>query len=60
MSLEYDDGLPIVDAIPTDNFVGKWLLRNHIGHHDVKGMGNYNIVLPGADHVFGTFWQPKA
>jgi len=34
-----------------------WIVRNHIQHHDVKGeeRGNFNIVWPGADFLFGTY-----
>lgn len=34
-----------------------WLLENHAKHHRIKGpgKGNYNITLPLADFVFGTY-----
>lgn len=37
----------------------------YAGHHIVGGRGNYNVCLPGADHLFGTYipeseWRPKA
>lgn len=35
----------------------KWLMNNHKAHHTHKGKakGNYNITLPGADFIFGTY-----
>ena len=34
-----------------------WYFRNHSYHHLVKGAhkGNYNIILPGGDHILGTY-----
>lgn len=34
-----------------------WLQRNHRAHHYFKGTekGNYNVTLPGADFLFGTY-----
>merc|ERR1719384_1847312 len=34
-----------------------WMIRNHTLHHDIKGdgKGNFNIVWPGADFLFGTY-----
>ena len=34
-----------------------WWFRNHAYHHLVKGeaKGNYNIIVPGADFLFGTY-----
>ena len=34
----------------------KWMINNHVTHHVRKGdnKGNYNIVFPGADYIFGT------
>ena len=34
-----------------------WLINNHKSHHSYKGekKGNYNITLPGADFIFGTY-----
>ena len=50
--------------MPVANRYARWLLTNHIGHHTIKGTGNYNIVFPGPDHVMGTFHRisktPKA
>jgi sterol desaturase/sphingolipid hydroxylase (fatty acid hydroxylase superfamily) len=61
VKLEYSDGLPTPFGIPMDYSKGPlaWLLVNHVGHHDINAVGNFNIVLPGADHVFGTYWEKK-
>ncbi len=34
-----------------------WWFKNHAYHHLVKGeaKGNYNIIVPGADFLFGTY-----
>ena len=34
-----------------------WWVKNHAYHHLVKGeaKGNYNIIVPGADFLFGTY-----
>ena len=42
----------------------KWLELNHVGHHFVGGLGNYNVCCPGFDHVMGTYvpfneWKTK-
>lgn len=58
--LEWQDGIPYVDQVPTGNKYARWLLTNHIGHHAVKGKGNYNIVFPGPDHLAGTFFRVKS
>lgn len=57
LTLDYDDGLPALAELKFEDPVSKWLLANHVGHHDIGGNGNYNIVLPGADHVFGTYFE---
>lgn len=63
-TLTWDDGIPYVYKVPVANRYARWLLTNHIGHHTIKGTGNYNIVFPGPDHVMGTFHRisktPKA
>lgn len=35
----------------------RWLIRNHEKHHLIKGKnkGNFNITMPGADFIFGTY-----
>jgi hypothetical protein len=61
VKLAYADGLPTLWGLPLDYSrpTEKWLLDNHVGHHDIQAVGNFNIVLPGADHVFGTYWAKK-
>ena len=38
----------------------RYMLLNHSVHHAVKGKskGNYNIILPGFDHIMGTYNKP--
>lgn len=40
-----------------NNFYYKWLMKNHKAHHLIKGdkKGNFNITLPGADFILGTY-----
>ena len=40
-----------------NNFYYRWLMNNHVAHHLIKGnkKGNFNITLPGADFIFGTY-----
>lgn len=49
-------GMPYIDVLPTRNAVGDWLLECHAGHHAVGGVGNYNVVVPGFDHIAGTYY----
>ena len=50
-----------IDIIPRDFFKStslyKFLWKNHVLHHIVTGKHecNFNIALPGADCLFGTF-----
>lgn len=42
----------------------RFLELNHVGHHVVGGVGNYNVCCPGCDNVFGTYvtaesWKAK-
>ena len=55
--LTWDDGLPYVEKVPVANRYARWLLTNHIGHHAIKGTGNYNIVFPGPDLLAGTYYR---
>ena len=32
----------------------KWSIANHKAHH-INPMGNFNVVYPGADYLFGTW-----
>uniref|UniRef100_A0A7S0Q4T1 Uncharacterized protein n=1 Tax=Coccolithus braarudii TaxID=221442 RepID=A0A7S0Q4T1_9EUKA len=43
---------------------GRWIYKNHMGHHVLSGQCNYNVCCPGTDHLLGTyvsteFWQDK-
>ena len=58
-TLTWGDGVKYVKNVPTGNRYARWLLTNHIGHHAINGVGNYNIVFPGPDHLAGTFYQLK-
>jgi len=57
--IHWDDGLPYVAAAPVRNRYARWLLTNHVGHHAAGGAANYNIVFPGPDHLFGSFFRLK-
>jgi len=50
-------GLHGIKSMRFDSFLTRWLFRNHTLHHLIKGdrKGNYNIVVPGADHLLGTY-----
>ena len=56
-TLTWTDGLPYFKGVPCGNRYARWLLTNHIGHHNIRGTGNYNIVFPGPDHLAGTFYR---
>ena len=47
----------INDEKKINNNFFKWLMKNHKAHHIYKDnqKGNYNITLPGADFLFGTY-----
>merc|ERR1719171_2793239 len=34
---------------------GRWIYKNHMGHHVLGGQCNYNVCCPGADHLLGTY-----
>lgn len=40
------------------NAIIRWLVENNRRHHDAPHT-NYNIVFPGADYIFGTFYRPQ-
>lgn len=52
-------GFPSFQLDPTikHNFIMRWLWRNHVYHHLNKGdkKGNFNIIIPGGDHIMGTY-----
>mmetsp|Transcript_45800 Transcript_45800/g.92429 ORF Transcript_45800/g.92429 Transcript_45800/m.92429 type:complete len:311 (-) Transcript_45800:133-1065(-) len=56
---EYDAGFPRVDALSQDTPYTRWMVSNHVGHHVVNGKGNYNIVFPGPDYLWGTCFVPS-
>eukprot|EP00931_Biecheleriopsis_adriatica_P055940 TRINITY_DN33165_c0_g1_i1.p1 TRINITY_DN33165_c0_g1~~TRINITY_DN33165_c0_g1_i1.p1 ORF type:complete len:307 (-),score=35.25 TRINITY_DN33165_c0_g1_i1:444-1364(-) len=49
-------GIPHIEALPTRHTLGDWLLENHVGHHAIGGVGNYNVVVPGFDRLAGTYY----
>lgn len=51
---EPSDGMPRVDALSKETAYTRWVVENHVGHHMVRGKGNYNIVFPGPDYLWGT------
>ena len=67
--LHYRNGRDITpfafSAQTVHRFRNSWyinsMLTNHVMHHIVKGerKGNYNIVFPGADWLFGTDNTPS-
>ena len=60
-----EDEIPWIKGIPSqkkyfnfDNFIYKWLLKNHTLHHLQKNnKGNFNIILPGFDYIFNTYYE---
>lgn len=48
-------GPPRLTSLPRDNPYSHWVVRNHSLHHIMRGIGNYNIIFPGWDHVLGTY-----
>lgn len=48
------DGMPRIDALSQETPYTRWVVENHVGHHVVRGKGNYNIVFPGPDYLWGT------
>lgn len=59
------DELSWIEGIPSqkkyfnfDHFIYKWLLKNHTLHHLQKNnKGNFNIILPGFDYIFNTYYD---
>jgi len=43
---------------------GRYIYKNHMGHHVLGGQCNYNVCCPMTDHLLGTYvpmseWQQK-
>eukprot|EP00620_Florenciella_sp_RCC1587_P020317 CAMPEP_0182561216 /NCGR_PEP_ID=MMETSP1324-20130603/3743_1 /TAXON_ID=236786 /ORGANISM="Florenciella sp., Strain RCC1587" /LENGTH=285 /DNA_ID=CAMNT_0024773775 /DNA_START=42 /DNA_END=899 /DNA_ORIENTATION=+ len=55
---ENPGGAPRFDLLSAVNPYTRWLITNHVGHHVIRGQGNYNIVFPGPDYLFGTCFVP--
>ena len=51
-TLCYLKGIPR-EYVPTVNWYSSWIIDNHKKHH-LFPAGNFNIVFPGADYLFGT------
>lgn len=47
------------DPLSADTPYTRWMVSNHVGHHVVRGQGNYNIVFPGPDYLLGTGFVPE-
>ena len=66
LNLLWKEGIPgcnlwkhALGTIPVNNMsLYDWLKANHRMHHLRKGAlkGNYNVTLPGADFIFGTYY----
>jgi hypothetical protein len=55
-SLSMSDGLDLIPRFEwiENTFIYSWLWQNHVFHH-LLTHSNYNVTLPGADWVFGTY-----
>lgn len=53
LSLNHSNTQYLVDNV----YLFKWIIDNHKKHHIIKGnkKGNFNITLPGADFIMGTY-----
>ena len=51
---EPSSGMPRADVLSSENPYTRWMVENHVGHHVLRGTGNYNIVFPGPDYLWGT------
>merc|ERR1711933_253603 len=45
--------------IPIPHWWQEFIVAYHGAHHNSKGRYNFNIVFPGADHLFGTYTAPE-
>jgi hypothetical protein len=67
LNLTWKEGIPgwngwkhLFSTITIDNItLYDWLKANHRMHHLRKGTnkGNYNVTLPGADFIFGSYYE---
>jgi hypothetical protein len=49
------DGIPNTPGLLSKGPIYRYLWRNHAIHHLQKdNKGNFNIIFPGTDHIFGT------
>jgi len=57
--LSWEEGIPSQRKyFHFNNSIYKWLLKNHSLHHFQKNKkGNFNIILPGFDIIFNTFYN---
>lgn len=53
----WETGVPNTPHLLSSGAMYKWLWKYHANHHLQKGgdKGNFNIVLPGFDHLMGTY-----
>jgi len=58
LDIDFEHGPPRLKSLPRDNAYSHWVIRNHSLHHVMHGVGNFNIVCPGWDHVLGTYYYP--
>tara|TARA_B110000977_G_scaffold84695_1_gene113100 strand:- start:12270 stop:12857 length:588 start_codon:yes stop_codon:yes gene_type:complete len=56
-TIDYKSGIPNSSGLLSRGPVYRYLWKYHAIHHLQKGdtKGNYNIILPGADFLFGTY-----
>ena len=47
-------GLKRANFLSMESPYTRWVVENHVGHHVLRGKGNYNIVFPGPDYLWGT------
>jgi len=67
LKMSWKEGIPgwngwkyILGMITVNNMsLYDWLKANHRMHHLRKGVhkGNYNVTLPGADFIFGSYYE---
>lgn len=56
LKLDIEKGPPRLLQMSPGGGLYKWLWKNHAIHHLQKGdKKNFNIVIPGMDHLLGTY-----